>query len=181
MGVTIPTGTVIYLTPSIGKRWDAGGVLRHELSHATLNQNRSLRSVWRMLGQPWFSEGVAGVIAGMDSAVPRRELVTLPAADFAVRVRSEDLWPCFDAVAQKDWRFSYTAWTFFWDRQIDLRGKETFLKLEAACVSDPDKCRTAFADVYGMDLRKAVEMYQDDLHMQRFIPSDRAVQEPGSN
>jgi hypothetical protein len=30
VGVTIATGTVIYLTPSINGTWDVGGVLRHE-------------------------------------------------------------------------------------------------------------------------------------------------------
>jgi len=78
VGVTIATGTVIYLTPSINGTWDVGGVLRHELSHATLNQNRSLLSVWRLLAQPWFSEGVAGVVAGKGAPVPGRKLVTIP-------------------------------------------------------------------------------------------------------
>jgi hypothetical protein len=174
VGVTIPTGTVIFLTPSIDGIWDVGGVLRHELSHATLNQNRSLLSVWRLLGQPWFSEGVAGVIAGMGVPVPGRKLVTMSTVDFAARARKEDLWPSFDAVQQKDWRFSYTAWTFFWNRQIELRGKETFLRLETACLFEPEKCRTDFANVYGMDLRNAVEIYQNDLRSGRFVPVDLA-------
>jgi hypothetical protein len=174
VGVTIPTGTVIYLTPSINRTWDVGGVLRHELSHATLNQNRSLLSVWRLLAQPWFSEGVAGVVAGLGAPAPGRKLVTMPAADFVARARNEDLWPSFDAVQQKNWRFSYTAWRFFWDREIELRGKETFLRLETACVSDPEKCRTDFANVYGISLRNAVETYQNDLRSGRFVPADWA-------
>ena len=35
--VTSPTGTVIFLTPYSFGSWDLGGLLRHELSHATLN------------------------------------------------------------------------------------------------------------------------------------------------
>ncbi len=175
LGVTIPTGTVLYLTPSINETWDVGGVLRHELSHATLNQNRSLLSVWRLLRQPWFSEGVAGVLAGMGAPVQGRKLVTIPAVDFVARARNEDLWPSFDAVQQKDWRFSYTAWKFFWDREIELRGKDTFLRLETACISEPEKCRTDFANVYGMDLPHAVEIYQADLRSGRFVPVDQGA------
>jgi len=133
------------------------------LSHATLNQNRSLLSVWRLLAQPWFSEGVAGVVAGRGAPVPGRKLVTILAGDFAARARNEDLWPSFDAVQQKDWRFSYTAWRFFWDREIEPRGKETFLRLEAACISEPEKCRTDFAKVYGMGLQNAVEILSERL------------------
>jgi len=114
----------------------------------------------------------------MDPAVPGRHLVAIPAVDFVARARNEDLWPCFDAIPQKDWRFSYTAWKFFWDHEIELRGKEAFLSLESACISDPDKCRTDFANVYRMDLRNAVEMYQNDLRSQRFVPVDRAGATP---
>ena len=125
-GVTIPTGSVICLaTPYIYGTLDVGGVLRHELSPATLNQNRSLLGVWRLLKQPWFSEGVAGVTAGMGIPAPGRQLVALPAVDFIARARHAELWPSFDAAPQKDWRFSYTAWEFFWIRRIQLRGKQT--------------------------------------------------------
>jgi hypothetical protein len=178
VGVTIPTGTVIYLTPYIYGGWDVGGVLRHELSHAALNQNRTLLSVWRLLKQPWFSEGVAGVTAGMGITAPGRRLVAVPAVDFIAKARYEELWPCFDALQQRDWRFSYTAWEFFWVRQIQLRGKETFLKFESACTSEPGKCRAAFADIYGMDLRGAVEAYQQDLHSGRFVPVDLTASSP---
>ena len=178
VGVTIPTGTVIFLTPYIYGTLDAGGVLRHELSHATLNQNRSLLSVWRLLKQPWFSEGVAGVVAGMDTTAPGHQLAALPAPEFIAAAKHQDLWPSFDAVPQKDWRFSYTAWEFFWVRQIQLDGKEAFLKFESACTSEPEKCRTGFASIYGMDLRQAVEAYQDDLRSGRFVPVDQTASIP---
>src|ERR1017187_9067697 len=37
LGITMATGTVVYLTPRLGKTVDVGGVMRHELSHATLS------------------------------------------------------------------------------------------------------------------------------------------------
>jgi hypothetical protein len=172
LGVTMATGTVLYLTPNLKGSWDVGGVLRHELSHATLNQNRSLISVLHLLNQAWLSEGVAGVVAGMDAPASGRFLVTLSAPDFLARARNRDLWPSFDAIPQNDWRFSYTAWSFFWDREIELHGKSTFLKLESACMSEPEKCRSSFANVYGMELRTAVATYQDDLRSGRFVPYD---------
>ncbi|HYL78449.1 MAG TPA: hypothetical protein VEU96_29930 [Bryobacteraceae bacterium] len=175
-GVTIATGTVIYLAePYIYGTWDAGGVLRHELSHATLNQNRTLLSVWRLLRQPWFSEGVAGVAAGMDTPALGHQLGAIPAVEFVAKTRQQELWPSFEAVQQKDWRFSYTAWEFFWVRQIHLGGKETFLKFESACTFEPEKCRASFGDIYGMDLRHAVEAYQEDLRARRFVPVDRTA------
>jgi hypothetical protein len=179
VGVTIPTGTVIFLaTPYIYETLDVGGVLRHELSHATLNQNRTLLSVWRLLKQPWFSEGVAGVTSGMGSTAPGHYLVAVPAVEFIAKTKQEELWPLFDAVQQKDWRFSYTAWEFFWVRQIQSGGKEAFLKLESACISEPDKCRASFGNIYGMDLKHAVEAYQDDLRSDRFVPRDRTALSP---
>lgn len=173
VGVTIPTGTVIFLTPYIYGSWDVGGVLRHELSHATLSQNRSLLSVWRLLRQPWLSEGVAGVTAGMGVTAPGHKLVALPAVDFIAKARQRELWPSFEAMPQRDWYFSYTAWEFFWVRQIQLHGKGTFLKFESACTSEPENCRSDFANIYGMDLRHAVKEYQDDLRSGRFVPVDR--------
>jgi hypothetical protein len=173
LALTGPTGTVVFVTPG-GAFTDIGGLLRHELSHAVLNQNRSLVSVHRMLRQPWVSEGVAGVVAGMGVTAPGRRLVSLPEAEFLSRARTQELWPSFAAAPQKDWYFSYTAWLYFWDRQIERRGKETFLRFERACFSDPDGCRSTFADVYGTDLRKAVEEFQAEVRSGRVAPPLRA-------
>lgn len=168
LAVTIPIGTVIFVTPrATDVAADIGGLLRHELSHAVLNQNRSLLSVLRMLKQPWVSEGVAGVVADMGVTVPGRQLVRLAEQEFLARARTEELWPSFAAAPQKDWRFSYTAWLYFWDRQIQRRGKDTFLKFERACVSDPNQCRTAFAKVYGTDLRETVDEFQEEVRSGR--------------
>jgi hypothetical protein len=173
VAVTVPTGTVIFVTPNAAGWADIGGLLRHELSHAVQNQNRSLLSVWRMLRQPWISEGVAGVVAAKGETKPGRYLVSLPDAEFLSRAKTEDLWSSFAAGPQKDWRFSYTAWMHFWTRQIERSGKPTFLKFERACFSDPDKCRSVFADVYGTDLRKAVGNFQADLRLGQIMPPSR--------
>jgi len=175
LAVTVPTGTVIFVTPR-GAGWaDVGGLLRHELSHAVQNQNRSLVSVLRMLRQPWVSEGVAGVVAGLGVTAPGRELVSLPETEFLSRAKTEALWASFVAAPQRDWRFSYTAWIYFWDRQIERSGKATFLRFERACFSDPQGCRSTFADVYGTDLRDAVDEFQTEVRSGRVLAPERVV------
>jgi hypothetical protein len=100
-------------------------------------------------------------------------LVSLPEREFLARATTEDLWPSFAVGPQSDWRFSYTAWLYFWDRQIKQNGKATFLRFERECFSDPERCRSVFADVYGTDLRKAVEAYQDEVRSGRVVPPER--------
>jgi len=174
LAVTVPTGTVIFVTPRAAGWADIGGLLRHELSHAVLNQNRSLLSVLRMLRQPWVSEGVAGVVAAMGTTAPGQHLVSLPEGEFLSRAGTEDLWPSFAAASQKDWRFSYTAWIYFWDCQIERSGKATFLRFEKACFSDPRGCRSIFANVYGTDLLNAVDQFQNEVRSGRVVAPERA-------
>ena len=175
LAVTDPTGTVIFVTPR-GAGWaDVGGLLRHELSHAVQSQNGSLLSVWRMLKQPWVSEGVAGVVAAMGTTAPDRHLVSLPDAEFSSRAKTEDLWPSFAEARQKDWQFSYSAWMYFWDRQIERSSKRTFLRFERACFANPQSCHRIFADVYGTDLRNAVEEFQAEVRAGRVVAPERAV------
>lgn len=167
---TIFTGTAIFVTPRAAGDMDIGGLLRHELSHAVLSQNRSALSVLRMLREPWVNEGVAGVVAAMEPPLPGRELVTLPQPRFLDRARTEELWPTFADPAQKDWRFSYTAWMYFWDRQIEKAGKPAYLRFERACFADPRDCRAAFAGVYGTDLHTAVSTLQAEVQSGRLAP-----------
>jgi len=173
LAVTVPTGTVIFITPRAEGWADIGGLLRHELSHAVQNQNRSLLSVLRMLRQPWVSEGVAGVVAAMGVTAPGRHLVSLPEAEFLSRAKTEDLWTSFSSAPIRDWPFSYTAWIYFWDSQIERSGKATFLRFEGVCFSDPRSCRSAFADLYRMDLRSAVDRFQAEVQSGRLVPPER--------
>ena len=170
LAVTVATGTVIFVTPRATGWADIGGLLRHELSHAVQSQNRSLLSVLRMLRQPWVSEGVAGVVAAQGVTVPGRYLASLPEREFLSRAKKEDLWQSFAVAQQKDWRFSYTAWMYFWNRQIERNGKPKFLQFEGACFTDPDECRSDFAAVYGADLRKTVEEFQADVRLGQVVP-----------
>jgi hypothetical protein len=177
LAVTAPTGTVIFVTPGADGVADVGGLLRHELSHAVQSQNSSLLSVFRMLRQPWVSEGAAGVVAANGVTAPGRYLVSLPEAEFLSQAAAEDLWASFADSPRRDWRgrFSYTAWIYFWDRQIEHGGKATFLRFERACFADPENCRNTFACVYGTDLRNAVAQFQAEVRSGRVIAPERVL------
>ena len=174
LAVTDPTGTVTFVTPRAAGLADIGGLLRHELSHAVWSQNRSLFNVVRMLKQPWVSEGVAGVVAEMAPTAPGRYLASMSEGEFLARAKATDLWPAFSRSAQPDWRFSYTAWMYFWNRQIARQGKASFLKFERACFADPPGCRNIFSDVYGKDLPSAVQDYQGEVRSGLVVAPDRA-------
>jgi hypothetical protein len=170
LAVTIPTGTLIFVTPKATTfRADIGELLRHELSHAVLKQNRSLLDVLRVRNEPWVTEGVAELVAEIEGTAPGRQSISLPKTEFLSRARTEELWPSFASAAQKDWRFSYTAWIYFWSRQIERSGKPAFLRFEQACFSNPQRCRSAFGQVYGTELRNAVGEFQAEVRSGRLV------------
>jgi hypothetical protein len=176
LAVTLPTGTVTFVTPkAVDYRADIGELLRHELSHAVLKQDRSLLNVLRMRKQPWVVEGVAGLVPEMVATAPGRQPIVLPEAEFLSRAKNEFFWPYFADAVQKNWRFSYTAYIYFWNRQIERSGKATFLGFERACFSYPQACRSIFFDVYGTSLRTAVDDFQTEVRSGRVVAPRRTV------
>jgi hypothetical protein len=176
LAVTIPTGTVIFVTPkAVDFRADIAELLRHELSHAVLKQDRSLLNILRMRKQPWVVEGVAGLLPEMMTTAPGRQPIILPEAEFLAGAKNEELWPYFADAVQKNWRFSYTAYIYFWNRQIERSGKAAFLRFERACFSDPQACRSIFFNVYGTDLRTAVDDFQVEARLGRIVAPRRTV------
>jgi hypothetical protein len=176
LAVTIPTGTVVFVTPKVMEyRADIGELLRHELSHAVLKRDRSLLNILRMRKQPWVVEGVAGLVPQMATIAPGRQPIILPQEEFLSPARTEELWPYFADSVQRNWRFSYTAYIYFWNRQIERSGKDTFLRFERACYSDPQACRDTFRSVYGTELRSAVEDFQKEVQSGRVVAPRRIV------
>jgi hypothetical protein len=164
-GVTVSTGTVIYISPKLReKNLDAGEYLRHEISHATLNQNQAVWNAMRMGRQAWFTEGVA-VLFG-------RQRAFVTAAEFTARAKKDDLRPVFSGDPTPDMRFAYQAWRYFWDYELKTAGQEKFYRLEAACLRDPDGCRKSFASVYGMAVADAVTRFQADVRAGKFQAQD---------
>jgi hypothetical protein len=109
------------------------------------------------------------------ATAPGRHFVSLPEAEFLSRAKTEDLWTSFSGAPRRDWPFSYTAWIYFWDRQVERSGKVTFLRFEGVCFSDPKSCRSGFAYLYRTDLRSAVDEFQAGVRSGRLVPPERAV------
>ncbi|MCU1236047.1 MAG: hypothetical protein JWP63_4014 [Candidatus Solibacter sp.] len=164
-GVTVATGTVIYISPKLReKNLDAGEYLRHEISHATLNQNQAVWNALRMGRQAWFTEGVA-VLFG-------RQRAFVTAKEFTDRAKKDDLQPVFSGAPTPDMRFAYQAWRYFWDYELRMAGRERFYRFQSGCLKDPDGCRKSFASVYGMQVADAVTRFQEDVRAGRFQAID---------
>jgi hypothetical protein len=163
--VTLATGTVIYVTPKISEKGlDLREFLRHELSHAAVNQNQTLLNAYRIGRQQWFSEGLA-VLFGHQRAY-------LTASEFVERTRNTSLIPLFSGTPPSDMRYAYQAWRYLLDWQIETRGKDLFERFERACISDPNNCRSAFARTYGVTLDDAVTVFQNAIRSSNFTPAD---------
>jgi hypothetical protein len=164
-GVTVATGTVIYISPKLHeKNLDAGEYLRHEISHATLNQNQAVWNALRMGRQAWFTEGIA-VLFG-------RQRAYLTAAEFTDRARKDDLQPLFNGGPTPDMRFAYQAWRYFWAYELQNQDRARFYGFQSACMKDPDGCRKSFAAIYGVSLADAVARFQADVRAGRFQAAD---------
>jgi hypothetical protein len=163
--LTLATGTVIYVTPKLREKgFDTGEFLRHELSHAVLNQHQSLINAYRITGQEWFYEGSA-VLVGKQRAY-------VSAAEFTESARHQELWQAFDGSPQHDMRFAYQSWRYFWDYEISTVGRNSYLQLQLKCMATPEACRSSFAEVYGTPLQQAVAKFQADIRTNRYQPAN---------
>ena len=61
-------GTVIFITPKTREmQLDSGEFLRHELSHAVIHQNSTLRKSLQFKHAPWLFEGIAVLSANQQT------------------------------------------------------------------------------------------------------------------
>jgi hypothetical protein len=87
--VALDTGKVIYVAPRIAERGlDYAEFLRHEISHATLDQNQSLGQAHANSRAPWLFEGLA-VSFGHQKAYATTQ-------EFKAFVMARDLVPVID-------------------------------------------------------------------------------------
>jgi hypothetical protein len=150
--ITLQTGTVIYLTPKIGeKNLDNAEFLRHELSHAILNQNMTLWRGRKMSHMPWLSEGLA-VDFGRQKAYLTEE-------EFLARAQTEPLAPAFDG-GNPDMRFNYVAWRDFLEYIIRTRGRDKFQDYLLRVMQDPDEARALFPEFFKISFDDAVKEFQ---------------------
>jgi hypothetical protein len=154
--VTLATGTVIYVSPRLMERGlDVGEFLRHELSHATINQNQTLTAAYRFGDAQWLCEGIA-VAFGDQKAYYTRE-------QFLTRARGEkDLRAAIDPLRRKEAfeiRYAYQAWRYF-NEFLMARDRAAYQRYLLAVMEDPRKWREAFAPAFGIRFEEAIELFQ---------------------
>lgn len=150
--MTMVTGTVIWITPKVAeKHFDTSEFLRHELSHAILDQNMTLWHAHKISGQPWLYEGLA-VDFGRQTAYLTRD-------EFIARARTEPLGPAFNG-DNSDIRFNYVAWRYFLDYIIRTRGRDRFQDYLLAVMQDPDRARSLFPENFHTSFDDAVREFE---------------------
>jgi hypothetical protein len=150
--ITLQTGTVIFVTPKIAeKHFDTAEFLRHELSHAILDQNMPLWRGYELHRQTWLSEGLA-VDFGRQKAYLSEE-------EFLARAQTEPLASAFNG-QNPDMRFNYVAWRDFLEHLIQTRGREKFQDYLLQVMQGPKLARDLFPQFFGVSFEEAVNEFQ---------------------
>jgi len=154
---TLPTGTVIWVTPKLRERnLEPAPYLRHELSHAILQQNASLLESLRIGKVRWFSEGLANSSGDtLGCPVPPPLACQLTRDEFIARIRAAPLWPAFDG-RETDMRVNYAAWRYFVEYMMRMRGRDVFQKYLLAFIQSPQDAGALFQRTFGIALPDAV-------------------------
>jgi hypothetical protein len=168
-GVTLGTGTVIYITPRLDeKNLDKAEYVRHELSHAIVHQNQKFLVALRVRRQQWLYEGIAVCFGRQTSYVTPDEFVR--------RTMTEDLEPVIDperrarSAERADMRFSYQAWRYFLEHLIQTEGRERFLGFFEACAPQPAAAPVLFSAAYKISLPEAIRRFQSDVRSGKWRP-----------
>ncbi len=150
--LTLQTGTVIFITPKLAeKHFDPAEFLKHELSHAIIDQNMTLWRGRKMSREPWLYEGLA-VDFGQQKSY-------LTEAEFRAKAQTEPLAPVFNG-NNSDMRFNYIAWRDFVDYLMHLRSRERFQDYLLYVMQDPDQARAAFPEYFGVSFDTAIQNFQ---------------------
>ncbi|HMV84067.1 MAG TPA: hypothetical protein PLD20_16570 [Blastocatellia bacterium] len=168
-GITLGTGDVIYLTPKIKERnFSLAEFLRHELSHALISQNTSIRNSLKLTDQAWFSEGIA-VWFGNQKAYLSRE-------EFLEKAKTADLVKVIDPAqmdrTSPDWsaRFAYPAQRYFLEYLKQTRGADQFQSFLVKYIQAPDDYQTLFNEIYKQSLTDAVRQFEQAIRSGQWLP-----------
>ena len=168
--VTLPTGTVIILSPRIRERGlDVREFIRHELAHAAMHQNQSLwQAIRGPAAVPWFCEGL--------SVSYGRQKAYLTRAEFLERVRAgADLRAAIDreaAVPGRDMKFDYVAWRSFVEYLRARHGEAAFAKFLRAFLADYGAARANFRESFGHSFEEAITDFGRDLRSGAWEPAE---------
>jgi hypothetical protein len=161
--VTLDTGTVIYVAPRIAERGlDYAEFLRHEISHATLNQHQSLREAHANSKAPWLFEGLA-VSFGRQKAYATLQ-------EFKAFVIARDLVPVIDPSRYRpdDMRLNYQVWRYFLEYLIETQGRDKLQNLLLEAMRDPASSERAFQSVYGVSMPDEIRCFREDILADRW-------------
>jgi hypothetical protein len=149
---TLQTGTVIYVTPKLAeKHFDPAEFLRHELSHAILDQNNTLWRGYKLSRQLWLFEGIAVAFGDQKTYITRDE--------FLAQVKTTALKPSFEG-ANPDMRFNYVAWRYFLEYLMKTRSRAAFQSFLTQAMQDPDHVRALFPSSFGASFDNAVSEFE---------------------
>ena len=164
-GMALHLLDTIYLTPRIQESgFDEEEAVRHELSHAVLNNNSSFLNALRMKRQQWVSEGIAVWFQGGRGF--------LSAGQFLARARQRDLLRVIPPArnlpaSQGSVPFRYAAWHYFLRYLTERHGREKLQRFLLAYMDDPGSYQAQFARVYGQSLADAVADFQQAVRQGR--------------
>lgn len=163
--VTLDTGTAIYVAPRVAeKHLDLAEFLRHELTHALVDQNVPIWRVYQMRPTSWLAEGVPVNVGRQKSYVTR--------AEFLARARDTNLLPVIDTTKESaDMRFNYIAWSNFIDYLRQTRSHATFLRYFRTFLNDPAGQHRNFQQIYGKPLPDTIQEFQDAIRAGRYQPA----------
>ena len=151
-GLTLQTGTVIFITPKVAeKHFDTAEFLRHELSHAILDQNMTLWRGHKLSKQEWLFEGLAVDFGRQKSYLTEEQ--------FVARARTQPLAPVFHG-DDSDMRFNYVAWRGFLEHMIQTRGREKFQDYLLRVMQEPDQARLLFPEYFKISFDDAIREFQ---------------------
>lgn len=168
-GVTLATGTVIYLSPRIGeKQLDHGEFLRHELSHALLNQHQPLAAALRSANK-WPFEGVAAAFGRQTSYKSEQELKEFARSHSLLLVVDPDL-----RGRDFDVTIALTTWRFF-SEFLMTEDRAAYQRFLTAFMDDPENWREHFVREYRVDLSTALSGFQQRLISDASLPSPSRV------
>ena len=167
-GVTLATGDVIYLTPKLKeKHFSLAEFLRHELSHALISQNTSIRSSLKLNEQPWFNEGLAVSFGRQNDFVKRDE--------FLARAKQAELAGYLDPAkrtGQWDQRFAYPAQRYFIEYLRVRFGEDHFRQFLRKNIGQPAAWRATFAEAYALPFDQVVQGYSEALKTGQWTPAE---------
>jgi hypothetical protein len=165
-GVTLATGDVIYLTPKLKEKgFSTAEFLRHELSHALISQNTSIRSSLRLNEQPWFNEGLAVSFGRQNDFVKREE--------FLARAPQTDLVGYLDPAMRTtpwDQRYAYATQRYFIEYLRAQFGEDRFRQFLRKNIGQPEAWRATFAGAFQSSFEQVTRAYSEAVKAGRWMP-----------